>query len=131
MFFAIMVLTQLYVKVGIISVCGKFLHDRLNSCRGKGYIHKTSLPRHILLNFMYLARRVSVIRFLAIFWRCSIFVLFVYVFYLQCAIYAIYLCRSFIMIFNPSKLTRHDSFICFAKLYGILIVHKWLFCPKH
>ena len=66
------------------------------------------------------------------FWLYSddmIFCLFAY--YLQCEIYAIYLRRGFILIFNPSKLTRHESFICVAKLYGILIVHKWPFSPKH
>jgi hypothetical protein len=54
---------------------------------------------------MYLARRVSVIRFLAIFWRCSIFVLFVYVFYLQITALRhlqiwLWIFRCFILLFG-------------------------------
>ena len=34
---------RLYVRVGIFLTCGKHLHDRIISLRGKVWAHKTSL----------------------------------------------------------------------------------------
>ena len=36
-------LARLYVKVGILLTCGKYLHDPIISLRGDGWTHKTSL----------------------------------------------------------------------------------------
>ena len=41
--FIITMLARLYVKVGILLTCGKYLHDPIISLRGDGWTHKTSL----------------------------------------------------------------------------------------
>ena len=41
--FIIRMFARLYVRVGIVHTCGKLLHDRIVSLRGKVSAHKTSL----------------------------------------------------------------------------------------
>jgi len=38
-----------YVRVGILSTCGKHLHDRIVSPRGEIWAHKTSLTLPLLI----------------------------------------------------------------------------------
>ena len=51
---------RLYVRVDILLTCGKHLHKRTISPRGRGaWAHKTSLTRNVLLRCLYQATRVS------------------------------------------------------------------------
>ena len=58
-FLTTMLLTLLYVRVGILLTCGKHLHDHIISLRGEVWVHKTSVTQQFLLKCLYYARRVS------------------------------------------------------------------------
>ena len=45
----------LYVRVGISLTCGKYLHNRIISLRGKMWTHKTSLIKTYISNFYWSA----------------------------------------------------------------------------
>ena len=58
-FFTTTMLTQLYVKVGLLLTCSKLLHGRIISLRRQIWAHKTSLASHFLLRCLYQAMEMS------------------------------------------------------------------------
>jgi hypothetical protein len=57
--FIITMLARLYVKVGILLTCGKYLHDPIISLRGDGWTHKTSLSPPFLIEVFVPSKEIE------------------------------------------------------------------------